>query len=104
MGAQKGGRVVASVSDKSVCFTGGVAVTLGQIRAASSGGPGYSLLACSCYCQFGLKTIDEKVPANSLVPMPWPTVTNSSFAAPLVEFPPPKAIPQRLLSTITLPS
>jgi hypothetical protein len=39
------------------------------------------------------------VPANSLSPLPLPTVTNSSLLAPLDEFPPPKATPQRLLRT-----
>ena len=36
-----------------------------------------------------------QVPAISLcAPLPGPTVTNSSFFAPLAEVPPPKAIPQ----------
>ena len=47
--------------------------------------------------------IDKKVPANSLSPLPLPMVTNSSLVAPLDEFPPPKAIPQRLLRTTCLP-
>jgi hypothetical protein len=62
-----------------------------------SGGPSYILLPAAVGVNYGL--IDKKVPANSLSPLPLPTVTYSSFVAPLDEFPPPKAIPQRLLRT-----
>jgi hypothetical protein len=50
------------------------------------------------------KTIDAKIPAFSFCPaIPGPTVTNSSFRAPLAEVPPPKAIDQVWLKTILFP-
>ncbi|MGA2982158.1 MAG: hypothetical protein ABSD76_21385, partial [Terriglobales bacterium] len=55
-----------------------------------SDGPSYILLPAAVVFNYGL--IDKKVPANSLSPLPLPTVTNSSLVAPLDEFPPPKAI------------
>ncbi len=70
-------------------------------RAASSRRPQLRPPAAVVVVNYGL--MDKKVPASSLSPLPLPTVTNSSLVAPLDEFPPPKAIPQRLLRTTCLP-
>jgi len=60
-----------------------------------------TLRSPAVFVYYGL--MDKNVPANSLSPLPLPTVTNSSLAAPLDGFPPPKETPQRLLRTTCLP-
>jgi hypothetical protein len=70
-------------------------------RLQRSGMRAAKVLFAAVVVSYGL--IDKKVPANSLRPLPLPTVTNSSLVAPLDEFPPPKATPQRLLRTTCLP-
>ena len=43
-----------------------------------TGGPGF-VFPLASFFNYGLYTIFAKVPANSSVPIPWPTVTKSSF-------------------------